>query len=515
LVVGDVTTDPRYRDSVHLPGIRAELALPLRIGEKVLGVLDLESATMDAFGPDDIQVLQTLADQIAVAIHNAQLFQAEAGARRMADTLRAIGQAVNSTLELDTVLTQILACLGEVLAYNSATIMLLESDELVLQAGQGFANPAEVLGLRLPLPSLTLNRAVMGTGRPVVVSDVSKDSRWVYTWIPGSVPIRSWMGVPLLTAGQAIGMLTVDSFQVGAYRETDLPLISAFADQAALALRNAELFRAASLARSEAEQANRLKSTFLDKMSHKLRTPLNAIINFAYLLDQGAEGSLVAGQAELVERIEGAGCHLLGLINDILDLAKIEAGRMELYRAEADLVEILGSAMTTAAGLVAGKPVRLDFEPGPIWSVRVYVDRRRIQQVALNLLSNAAKFTDQGSITMSIRADPLADLVAVAVADTGRGIAPADLARVFEEFAQVAEARNTGGHRAGPAHQQAFRGNAWRHTGGGQSVWPRFSFLLYAALGRSRPVARERRGRCGGGRDGTVLAFNDQSDSSA
>jgi signal transduction histidine kinase/CheY-like chemotaxis protein len=204
-----------------------------------------------------------------------------------------------------------------------------------------------------------------------------------------------------------------------------------------VAARTADLTHAmaeAQASRKAAEQANDLKSRFLANMSHELRTPLNSIINFTRILNSGMRGPMNDGQIDYLNRVWQSGEHLLGLINDILDLSKIEAGRMELYKEPLHLGEVLHSVMSTVGGLTKGKSIELQQELAPNLPL-IEADRTRIRQILLNLLSNAAKFTDTGSIT--VRAFCADDRVVVQVADTGIGIAAENLAVVFEEFHQV------------------------------------------------------------------------------
>ncbi len=187
-------------------------------------------------------------------------------------------------------------------------------------------------------------------------------------------------------------------------------------------------------AKDIAEEANQLKSHFLANMSHELRTPLNAIINFAYLLNLGAEGEITPGQANLLERIEDAGRHLLGLINDVLDLAKLEAGRLELALEPVDMHPVIAGVLSTARALVGNKPIELREDVSDNLPL-VRADPTRVRQVLLNLLSNAAKFTDGGYIV--VRAVPDGDWVCFSVQDTGIGISPDDLPKTFMEFVQL------------------------------------------------------------------------------
>jgi len=616
VVVNDVSKDPRYLPDPALPQTRSEMSLPLLIADRVIGVLDLESEQPEAFRTGDENVFLTLANQIAVAIHNADLFRAEAEARRAADKLREVGQIVGSTLELSEVLERILHSLQAVLRYDSASVLLLEGDALQVEAVRGFPEPQRVLGFRIPLTVFPLDRQIIESAAPLILRDVHDSPEWRAQDVPGTEQIRGWMGIPLIASGKVIGLLAIDSYRVGEYNALHLPLATAFANQVsiavenarlfaelrqraqqlatlnelgrivfgeldavnilhtlcrqlksvvpldafyaslyhadsgrlsfpvryedgvyqppdegplenfpwsarviasrqplcvlrsqeelveeierrrragddqpvsasmlfapllvgaeilgvisvqsntlqaytdtdlkllvgtaqqtAIALHNAELYHQAQLARAEAEQANRLKSEFLANMSHELRTPLNSIINFAYLLSMGSEGPLNPDQEDLINRIAEAGRHLLNLINDFLDLAKIEAGRLELYIEEVHLPPLIDDVLSTAAGLLRGKPVELRCEIAqPLPSVRA--DRTRIRQVLLNLLSNAAKFTESGHITL--RASAGNGWVTLSVADSGIGMAPEDIPRAFADFVQLdgGLARRAGG----------------------------------------------------------------------
>ncbi|HYF65639.1 MAG TPA: response regulator, partial [Herpetosiphonaceae bacterium] len=230
-------------------------------------------------------------------------------------------------------------------------------------------------------------------------------------------------------------------------REAELEQLRAGLEET-VAARTAALTRAlaaAEEARAAADHANQLKTRFLANMSHELRTPLNAILNFTDMVGLPRFGPLTEGQRELQQRVLASAEHLLGLINDILDLAKIEAGRMDLLYETVDLSALLRSMMSTAAGLTNDKGLQLILDvPDDLPPVRI--DKTRIRQVLLNLLSNAAKFTEHGSITLQARILP-DSLIEVAVVDTGIGIEPADHGMVFEEFRQVQDSntRSYGG----------------------------------------------------------------------
>lgn len=279
--------------------------------------------------------------------------------------------------------------------------------------------------------------------QPIIIDNVHQNRRYRR---PDRFPqTQSEIALPLRHNQKIIGILNLHSRQPNAFQQDDLIVLTTLADQIATSWANARLFTSAETARQQAEEANELKSQFLANMSHELRTPLNSIINFAYLLTLGTEGPLNDGQTSMIERISDAGQHLLNLINDILDLAKIEAGHLELYFEEVKLPTIFDSTIASAQSLVKDKPVELrrDF-PKNLPLVRA--DRTRLRQVLFNLLSNAAKFTDEGHITLSASVTDK-QWITIAIQDTGIGIKKENIDKAFAEFVQVdgAMTRKTGG----------------------------------------------------------------------
>ena len=259
-------------------------------------------------------------------------------------------------------------------------------------------------------------------------------------------PSASMLFSPITYGDTAMGIISVQSYEYNAYTDDDLELLANTARQTAIALRNADLFEEMQGALKTANEANKLKSQFLANMSHELRTPLNSIINFAYLLNLGTEGPVTPGQYDMIHRMENSGRHLLGLINDVLDLAKIESGKFEMNFGIVQVGDIMLDAVAVSYGLVSNRPVDLRAVV-PKELPLVTADKTRIRQVLLNLISNAAKFTEQGSIT--VRAEPNGDYSAVmiSVEDTGIGIAEEDIPKVFLEFVQLDGelTRKTGG----------------------------------------------------------------------
>jgi len=244
--------------------------------------------------------------------------------------------------------------------------------------------------------------------------------------------------VPMVREGRLIGCLAVTRNQPGAFPVETIDLLRTFATQSALAIQNARLFRELADKSRQLEVASQHKSEFLANMSHELRTPLNAIIGFSEVLTDRMFGEVNEKQEEYLKDIYGSGQHLLSLINDILDLSKIEAGRMELELTDFDLPTALDNAIMLVRERAARHGISLhksfDERLG-----QIQADERKVRQVVLNLLSNAIKFTPEGG-RIEVLAAPKDGAVEVSVSDTGVGIAPEDQETVFEEFRQVGTA---------------------------------------------------------------------------
>jgi signal transduction histidine kinase len=239
----------------------------------------------------------------------------------------------------------------------------------------------------------------------------------------------------MLREGQLIGCLVVSRNRPGDFPAETIELLRTFATQSALAIQNARLFHEIEDKSRQLEAASRHKSEFLANMSHELRTPLNAVIGFSEVLLQRMFGALNDKQDEYLKDIYASGQHLLSLINDILDLSKIEAGRMELAPAPFHLPTALENAVTLVKERAARHAITLDIGVDPRLG-ELMGDERKVKQVLLNLLSNAVKFTPEGG-RITMKASRMDGAVEVSVTDTGIGVAPEDQAAIFEEFRQV------------------------------------------------------------------------------
>jgi len=249
---------------------------------------------------------------------------------------------------------------------------------------------------------------------------------------------RSVVGVPMLREGESMGVLNVTRREAGRFSDTEVDLLKTFADQAVIAIENVRLFNDLELANRGLQAASRHKSEFLANMSHELRTPLNAVLGFSEVLSERMFGELNEKQEEYLKDIQASGQHLLSLINDILDLSKVEAGRMELELTDFHLPAALDNAMTLVRERAARRGIALHADVDERLG-QIQADERKIRQVVLNLLSNAIKFTPEGG-SINVRAMPGDGVVKVSVGDTGAGIAPEDQEAIFEEFKQVGTA---------------------------------------------------------------------------
>jgi signal transduction histidine kinase len=245
------------------------------------------------------------------------------------------------------------------------------------------------------------------------------------------------LGIPLILRGQVIGVLGVKREGMLDWTEDEVTAVKSVADQIALALENARLSEEQEKTIVQLKDVDRLKSEFLSSMSHELRTPLNSIIGFADVLLQGIDGELSELATNDIRLIYSSGQHLLALINDILDLSKIEAGKLELVPESVNVVEVINEVLATSTTLLKNKPVEVIVEVEENLP-SLYADKLRFNQVLLNLVSNAAKFTNEGSITLKAEIqDHASDMMYISVTDTGIGISDEKLDSIFDRFHQA------------------------------------------------------------------------------
>jgi signal transduction histidine kinase len=407
--------------------------------------------------------------------------------------LGEVGRAVSSTLDLDTVLDTIVTRANQLAGTDGCSIFEYdEAAEAFRLRVSRFADPQEAaildpIARATPIPKGQglAGRAALRR-EPVHIPDIAVAGAYDS---PMRAPLlqagyRALLGVPLLHEERVIGVLAVSRKTPGDFAPEVVTVLKTFATQSVLAIHNAHLFRELEAKSRLLEAASRHKSEFLANMSHELRTPLNAILGFSEVLAERMFGEVNAKQPEYLQDILSSGRHLLSLINDILDLSKVEAGRLELDLGRFHLPTALDNALTlvreraTRHGITLTQTV--DEQVGDI-----VADERKVKQILVNLLSNAVKFTPEGG-RVGLSATAAESVVTIAVTDTGVGIAPEDQAAIFEEFRQVGldEARRQEGTGLGLTLAKKFvelhGGRIWVESQVGQGST--FSFTLPVRL---------------------------------
>ena len=433
-LVPDVRQDPDYVAAE--PGTRSELAVPMKIGDRVIGVLNAESPRPNAFTEEDLRLMAALAGHLAVILENARLYQETRQRLREVTTLYEFARRMSTTLDPGVLLDSIVVTLREVLRCRAANIMLLnpQTEMLEIRAAAGVKDRWR-REARLRVGEGIAGR-VVAEKRPIYVPDAREDPRFV----PFDPAVRSLLCVPLIIGDRAIGALSVDHEVPHAFRPEDERLLTIIAAQAAAAIENARLFYELRIhveelrqAYEELQEADRLKDEIIQNVSHELRTPLTFIKGYADLLLDGSMGPLTEPQREAVEIIAEKTNLLSRLVGDIVTLQRIERG--SLHFESVDLVALARISVqgfqTTA--VKAGLEITLEAPPGPLLA---WGDRERLSQVLDNLLHNAVKFSPHGG-QITVRLVDAGDHVLVSVRDTGIGIPPDKLDRIFERFYQV------------------------------------------------------------------------------
>jgi signal transduction histidine kinase/GTP-sensing pleiotropic transcriptional regulator CodY len=429
---------PDIRRNQEKFGFRAVLVVPLMREGRAVGTIFLWRREPGPFSEDQVALLRTFANQAVIAIENVRLFNETKEAldhqKASAEVLQVISSSVADT---KPVFDKILESCERLFAGRNVGIALVGEDDKVHVIAYHGPGGEEVMR-QFPVP---LSEA-SGAGSAILQRRVMHYPDAEAPGVPeyarhGSqrMGIKALLIAPMLWENRGIGVIFVGRATVGEFSEKEIALLKTFADQAVIAIQNARLFHEIRDKSRQLEIANQHKSAFLANMSHELRTPLNAVIGFSEMLAARYFGDLTEKQAEYVTDIHASGKHLLSLINDILDLSKIEAGRMELEAAEFDLRAALDNALTLVRERAQRGGVALTLEADPALGP-FEGDERKLKQVVLNLLSNAVKFTPRGG-AVRVAAKRVDGHVEIAVSDTGVGIAPADQEAIFEAFRQV------------------------------------------------------------------------------
>jgi len=487
LVIDDYQAWANRLHLKNLEAVRAVVGAPLKSGSQVVGVIGLAYLEEGRrFGEDEVAVLSRFAQLASVALDNARLYaeaQQELTERKRAEaildkratelqTVAKVSTAASTILEARILLQNVVDLTKDNFGLYHTHIYLVDQPTgmLVLTAGAGEVGRRMVSEGR----SIALNRMQSLVARAarereaVIVNDVRAAPDFLpHPLLPDT---RSEMAVPMIAGDQLLGVFDVQHDQPGYFTEEDVRIQTALAAQVAVALQNANLYAEQAAIVTRLRELDHLKSTFLANMSHELRTPLNSILGFTDVMLEGLDGPLTDLMESDLKVVQKNGKHLLNLINDVLDMAKIEAGKMSLSLERFNLQEVLEEVVEIIGPLARDKALDLRIATEPTDALDLTADRIRLRQVMINLVGNAIKFTEQGVITLQAKQHN--GSVRVAIRDTGFGIPPDKLEAIFEAFSQVdtSTTRKAGGTGLGlPISRRLIElhgGRLWAESSG-------------------------------------------------
>lgn len=490
-IINDVGKDKRYLNFAYEIKCKSELAVPIMAGKELIGVINIEDREND-FHQEDLEVISALAAQVAVAVRNAVINRSLRLSNQRLRTLNMIGKIINSSLDLDTVFSKFLKYASKELNYDFCDILMVENNRLNVRAKIGFKTA------ELARYSADIGEGICGmvakTGRPIKANDVSKNPFYKKL----SDRTKSEITVPLKAEGKVIGILNIESKELNAFDNDDLLYLSALADKASVAIRNAQLYEKIKNfnvelkkkidkatydlreANKELERLNQIKSDFVSTVSHELRTPLTSVQGYVSLLYDGDAGHLNSQQKEFLGIIKDEGERLTRLINDLLDISKIEAGKIQMVFENFSLADFINRYRKEIKSMAAERNIKVDVHCPKKLTV-IKADPDKIKQIFDNLISNAIKFSSKNT-TLKILIKEIPDCIQVDVADEGIGIAKNNLENIFEKFQRVDSkmTRKTGGTGLGLAITkhlvEVHGGNIWVKSKLGEGST--FSFTL-------------------------------------
>jgi len=444
--IQDVLADPEYtwHEAQKLGGFRTVLGVPLLREGSSVGVIALSRTVVQPFTAKQIELVATFADQAVIAIENMRLFgEVQARTEELseslqqqtatADVLKVISR---STFDLRTVLQTLVESAARFCNADKANIIRERDGTFHVAESYGYSR--EFMDYIKTIPIKAERGSASGRalveGRVVHIADVRADPEYTLVEAQRLGDYRTILCVPMLRERVPIGILILTRSEVRPFTDKQIELVTTFADQAAIAIENVRLFDEIRDKSRQLEEASQHKSQFLANMSHELRTPLNAILGYAELMADGAYGEPSEKMLGILKRLEANGKHLLGLINDVLDLSKIEAGQLVLELSDYSVQDIAQTVRSTLEPLAADKKLAFKVEMAPELPPG-HGDGRRLTQVLINLVGNAIKFTDAGEV--AIKAEANNGSFHVSVRDTGPGISADDQTRLFQEFQQA------------------------------------------------------------------------------
>jgi signal transduction histidine kinase len=434
---GYVERNPRFVNLIELGGARSALFAPLVKDTEPIGVMVIYRQEVGPFTDKQIELVQNFAAQAVIAIENTRLLselrQSLQQQTATADVLKVISR---STFDLQSVLNTLV---------DSATRLCDADGSIIWRPHEGHYKLAASCGLapdfRVQMEGISLKpdgRSVIGrtlkAKQTIHVPNMADDPEYATYDVKRLGGYRAMLGVPLMREGVPVGVMMVGRQTPRAFTDAQIALVTTFADQAVIAIENVRLFDEIQDKSRQLAEASKHKSQFLANMSHELRTPLNAILGYTELVLDGIYGEAPQRALDVLKRVESNGRHLLGLINDVLDLSKIEAGELKLSLTDYSMKDVVYNVFSAVEPLATKK--KLDFKVNiPPDLPPGQGDERRLTQVLLNLVGNAIKFTDAGAVAIKIATADGA--FSVAVNDTGPGISAADQTKLFQEFQQA------------------------------------------------------------------------------
>ena len=415
--------------------IDLSFAQPLMVRGESIGQLAVSG--LKDVSPDVLDLANNIAEKVSAHIENLRLFELNERRARELETVAVVGTTASTTLDPEELLQSVVDLTKERFNLYHAHIYLTDEswNTLLLSAGAGDIGRQMVIAghaIQIDTESSLVARAYRER-TAMIVNDVRQSKDFlVNEFLPNT---RSEMAVPMISGDKVIGVFDVQSEQMGRFSQDDANIYTTLALQVAIALQNARLYVEQSATVAQLRELDRLKSSFLANMSHELRTPLNSILGFADVMLEELDGPLTDNMRSDLGLIYKNGQHLLHLINDVLDMAKIESGKMNLNVEKFNLQEIVEEVTSITSTFASEKNLSLFIEPDSDHEVEINADKIRLRQVMINLINNSIKFTEKGKI--SIRVVREENNVLISVKDTGIGIPPDHLESVFQEFTQV------------------------------------------------------------------------------